>query len=190
MGDLGALPPVAGLVLPFGGHVPRIAPDVFLAPGAAVIGDVEIGDGSSVWYGTVVRGDVGRIRIGRRTNLQDGTVVHLTVNFSHTIIGDDVLVGHRAVIHGCILEDGAFVGMGATVMDHAVVEGGAMVAAGALVPPNKRVPRGQLWAGSPASYKRDLTPDDLRAMTAGCTHYARLAQEHRRAVSAWRAGGG
>src|SRR5690606_27614238 len=120
-------------------------------------GDVTVGAETGIWFGCVLRGDVDRIRIGARTNIQDGTVVHVSHRDGPTVIGDEVTVGHLALLHACTLEDRSFVGMKACVMDGAVVESGAMVAAGALVTPGKRVPSGQLWAGSPARPMRDLT---------------------------------
>ena len=129
-------------MLPYRGVWPKLAADVFLAPGAVVVGDVEIGAGSSVWYNAVVRGDVGRIRIGAGANIQDGTVVHVTGGAFDTLIGDEVLVGHRCMIHGCRLEDRAFIGMSATVLDGCVVEGGRdagrRLAAGAGQAPAER----------------------------------------------------
>ena len=167
-----------GTVLPYRGVWPRIAEDVFLAPGAVVIGDVEIGAGSSVWYNAVVRGDVGRIRIGAGTNIQDGTVVHVTGGAFDTEIGDEVPVGHRCMIHGCRLEDRAFIGMNATVLDGCVVEGDAMLAAGSLLAPGKRLPAGELWAGTPAGKMRDLAPEALAGFRRQTAHYAWNAQVH------------
>src|SRR5512139_2804920 len=120
-------------VLPYDGKAPRVAASAFLAPGSVVVGDVEIGEGSSVWFGTVVRGDVNHVRIGARTNLQDLTVVHVTSGAHPTVIGDDVTVGHRAVLHGCTVRDRCLVGIGAIVLDGAVVESESMIGAGALV---------------------------------------------------------
>jgi len=160
------------------GISPTLGADVFIAPGARVIGDVEIGAGSSVWFNTVIRGDVNYIRIGTGTNIQDGSVVHVTVGTHPTFIGSNITIGHRALLHGCTLEDGCFIGMQATVMDGAVVESGAMVAAGALVTPNKRVPAGQLWAGSPARFMRDLSPAEVAFMVESPLHYRQLAQEY------------
>jgi carbonic anhydrase/acetyltransferase-like protein (isoleucine patch superfamily) len=117
---------------PFGSERPQLADDVFIAPGAQVIGKVTIGTGSSVWFNCVLRGDVGRITVGERTNLQDGTIVHVTGGRFDTHIGDDVLIGHGCIIHGCRLENHTFVGMGAIVLDGAVVEADAMLAAGFL----------------------------------------------------------
>jgi len=157
---------------------PKIADDVFVAENAVVIGDVEIGSQSSIWYGVVLRGDVEKIRIGERSNIQDGTIVHVTADKFGTYVGDDVLVGHNAVIHGCTLQDGAFVGMGAIVLDGAVVESGAMVAAGALVTPGKVVKSGELWGGNPAKKMRDLTPEQIAGLKAGTDHYVDVASEY------------
>ena len=168
-----------GLILPFGDSIPAVADDDFIAHGATVIGDVEIGNGCSLWYGSTVRGDVNKIRVGSDTNIQDGTVVHVTRRTHGTFIGSGCTIGHGAIIHGCTLENGSYVGMGATVMDGAVVEGGAMIAAGALVTPGKRVPTGELWSGSPARLMRELRPDELEYMKDAATHYARLGQSYR-----------
>ncbi|MCB2100565.1 MAG: gamma carbonic anhydrase family protein [Rhodobacterales bacterium] len=167
------------IILPYGGHVPRIDSRAFVAPGAAVIGDVEIGPDSSVWFACVLRGDVHQIRVGARTNIQDGSVVHVTQGKFGAFIGDDILIGHSALIHGCVLEDGCFVGMKATVMDGAVVEGGAMVAAGSLVTPGKRVKAGELWAGAPARKIRELSAEDLAGFKVATEHYAEVAAKYR-----------
>ncbi|USG60040.1 gamma carbonic anhydrase family protein [Sneathiella marina] len=163
-------------LFPFKGILPTVAKDAFIAPSANVIGDVVIGKGSSVWFNCVLRGDVSYIRIGERSNIQDGTVIHVSNGTHPTIIGDDVLVGHNCMIHGCTLETGSFVGMGATVMDGAVVETGGMVAAGALVTPNKRIAAGELWGGAPAKFIRPLSDQEKESLTGGAEHYAGLAQ--------------
>jgi carbonic anhydrase/acetyltransferase-like protein (isoleucine patch superfamily) len=175
-------------ILPFNGIWPTIAEDAFIAETAVVIGDVEIGSGTSVWYGCVIRGDVNRIRIGAGTNIQDGTIVHVnhdpdgdyreTGGGMPCFIGDDVTVGHMALIHACTVESGGFIGMRAVVMDEAVVEGTAMVAAGALVTPRKRVPAGELWGGNPARRMRELSRDELDYIPYSAQNYARLAVEH------------
>lgn len=167
-------------IITFRGKTPDIAPDCFIAPGAAVIGDVAIGAGSSVWFACVLRGDVNSIRIGRNSNVQDGTIIHVgdDAPFSVTI-GDEVLIGHLAMIHGCSIGDGAFIGMQSMVLDGAVVEPGALVAAGSLVPPGRRVTAGQLWAGRPARPVRPLTDADRRMMAKGAPHYIDLAREYR-----------
>ena len=166
-------------ILPFGGIVPKIAATAFVAPGVTLIGDIHIDDDASIWFGCVVRGDVNRVRIGARTNVQDGTVIHVSRERHPTLIGADVTIGHRCMIHGCTLEDGAFVGMSATVLDGAVVEGGAMLAAGALLTPGKRIPSGQLWAGSPARRLRDLTSHEREDAKRRIDHYVALAHGYR-----------
>lgn len=173
----------------FGGAAPRVDPSAFVAPGCRIIGDVEIGPDASIWYNCVLRGDVNRIRIGARTNIQDGSILHVDspkAGDAHghaTIIGDDVLIGHLAMVHGCRLHDRAFVGLGAIVMDGCEIEGDAMLAAGAMLTPGKHIPAGQLWAGRPARYVRDLTEADLSGMREGVAHYVTLARRHRAALS-------
>ncbi len=173
---------MTGHVLPYRNRLPKISGDVFIAPTASVIGDVEIGARSSIWFGTVVRGDVQEIRIGEDTNIQDNTVIHVTRNGLGTYIGSGVTVGHMAILHACTLEDGSFVGMGAKLLDGVVVETGAMVAAGALVTMGKRVKGGELWAGNPARYVRKLTPEEVRFLPDTNAHYAELAAEYKAAL--------
>lgn len=171
---------------PFQGKVPNIDPTAFVAPGAQIIGDVEVGAGSSIWYNCVLRGDMHRIRVGAGTNLQDGAIVHVDSGRASgddgfpTLIGDNVLIGHLAIIHGCRIADGAFVGMGAIVMDGCVVEG--MLAAGAMLTPAKRVPPGELWAGRPAKPLRPLSDLERAMMALGPQGYAALAQLHRESL--------
>jgi carbonic anhydrase/acetyltransferase-like protein (isoleucine patch superfamily) len=167
------------LILPWKGVMPRIAADAFIAPNAVLIGDIEIGSQSSVWFGCTIRADVHFVRIGARSNIQDGTIIHESSKPLPTLIGDDVLVGHAVILHGCTLENGSFVGMRATVMDGAVVESGAMVAAGALVGPNKRIPSGQLWGGSPARFMRKLTPEQIAELPDGAAGYVKLAAQYK-----------
>ena len=167
------------LLLPYRGVHPRIDPEAFVAPTATVIGDVVVGPQANIWFGCIVRGDVHEIRIGARTNIQDGTVIHATKHENGTYIGADVSVGHLALLHGCTLEDGAFVGMNAVVMDGAVVEGGAMVAAGALVTPGKRVARGEIWAGRPAQYWRPLAEKELAVLARTVPRYVGLAKDYK-----------
>ena len=160
------------------GVFPKISKKAFVASGAAVIGNVEIGEDSGVWFGCVVRGDVNYIRIGSRTNIQDGTIIHVTRKTNPTIIGSNVTIGHAALLHGCTLGDGCFIGMRATLMDGVVVESGGQVAAGALVTPNKIVPSGQLWAGSPAKYFRDLTSEEKAFIDISAENYVKHAREY------------
>ncbi len=169
---------MTGLILPYRGILPTMAADVWIAPTSAVMGDVAIGAGTGIWFGCTLRGDVNIIRIGARTNIQDGTVIHVSTNGQGTHIGDDVTVGHMALLHDCRVEDLAFIGMKACVMDGAVIETGAMVAAGALVTPGKRVPSGQLWAGNPAKYMRDMTEAETAFLPVSAQRYAALAKAY------------
>ncbi len=160
------------------GMKPDIAQAAFVAPNATVLGDVKLGPLSSVWYGCVLRGDVEKISIGRDTNIQDGTVVHVMGGKFSTQIGSRVTIGHMCLIHGCTLEDEAFIGMKSTLMDGVVVESGGMVAAGSLVPPGKRVKKGEIWAGSPAKFFRPVTPEIEQLFVETWTHYAELGRPH------------
>ncbi|MBV9552636.1 MAG: gamma carbonic anhydrase family protein [Alphaproteobacteria bacterium] len=173
------------MILPYRNILPRIDPTAFIAPGATVIGDVEIGAHANVWFNVVIRGDDAPIRIGAGANIQDGSVIHVSYDgFGSgervpTIVGEGAVVAHMVLLHGCRLEPGAFVGMKACVMDRAVVEGGAMVAAGALVAPRKVVKVGELWSGTPARLARRLKPEELDYMRWVPDHYRRLAEEYR-----------
>lgn len=158
--------------------MPTIHESAFIAPNASIAGDVVIGKESSIWFGVQMRGDVHEIRIGERTNIQDGSIIHVTRNVSGTYIGDRVTIGHKALLHACTIEDDAFVGMGAIILDEAVVESGAMVAAGAVVTPRKRVPKGELWAGNPARKMRDLTQADIDFFPVSADNYVRLSREY------------
>ena len=179
-----------GILLPHRGRMPKVAASAFVAETAVLIGDVEVGEGASIWYGCVLRGDVNRIRVGEGTNLQDGTVVHgnhdpagdyrETGGGMPTLIGARVTVGHMALIHACTVEDEAFIGMRSIVMDGALVEKGGMLAAGALLTPGKRVESGQLWAGSPARFLRSLTAEEQGEGAYLSKLYAELAVEYRK----------
>jgi len=161
-----------------GGVYPRISEKAFVAPGAVVVGDVEIGPDVGIWFGCVIRGDVNHIRIGARTNVQDGTVIHVTRKTGPTIIGEGVTIGHSVLLHACQLQDNCFIGMRATIMDDVVVESGAMVAAGALVTPGKRIPAGELWAGSPAKFFRKLSADDIAFFPVSAQNYVNHVHEY------------
>jgi gamma-carbonic anhydrase len=172
------------LIRPHHGVTPTVAASAFVAETSVIIGDVTIGEQASIWYGCVLRGDGNFIRVGARTNIQDGTIVHVNheregAAGTRTIIGADVTIGHMALIHACTLEDGCFIGMQACVMDGAVVESGAMVAAGALVTPGKRVKRGELWGGSPAKLMRKLTESELKYFSYTVEHYLEMAESYR-----------
>ncbi len=166
------------IILPYRGIMPTIAPNAFIAPGAVIIGDVHIGAKSNVWFGCVIRGDVNYIRIGERTNIQDGSVVHVTRKTGPTIIGSGVTIGHSVLLHACTLEDDSFIGMHSTVMDMAVVESGGWLAAGALLPPGKRVPKGHIWAGNPAKYMRDLKDGEISFIPVSAQNYVELGEEY------------
>ncbi|KAK4269522.1 hypothetical protein QN277_022669 [Acacia crassicarpa] len=162
---------------------PIVDKEVFVAPCASIIGDVQVGRGSSIWYGCVLRGDVNSISVGTGTNIQDNSLVHvaksnLSGKVLATMIGDNVTVGHSAVLHGCTVEDEAFVGMGATLLDGVVVEKHAMVAAGALVRQNTRIPCGEVWGGNPAKFLRKLTNEEIAFISRSATNYTNLAQVH------------
>lgn len=166
------------ILLPYRGTFPRVHPTAWLAPGAAVLGDVEIGEDSSVWFGAVVRGDVFPIRIGARTNIQDGTVIHVTTDQYATVVGDECTVGHRVVLHGCTVHDRCLVGINAVVLDRAVIGPDAWVGAGALVTPGTVIPPGTLALGAPARVKRDLRPDEVEWLRWAAAHYVDIARNY------------
>lgn len=161
-----------------GGHTPEIAADAFVAPGATVIGRVHIGARSSVWYGTVLRGDVADISIGEDTNIQDGCVGHADEGYPLEI-GDRVTVGHRVVIHGCRIADDVLVGMGAVLMNGVTVGSGSLIAAGAVVTQDAEIPPGSLVAGVPAKVRRQVGDAERGLITVGAQHYVELAARHR-----------
>ena len=167
------------LILPFANKLPQIAPDAFIADNATIIGDVTIGSGASIWFNCVLRGDTNYIRVGERTNIQDGTVVHVAREGQGTEIGSGVMIGHMAMIHACTIKDNAMIGMTACIMDDAVVESGAMVAAGAFVSPKKVVGPGEVWAGRPAKFWRSMSEQDLYYFKSGVEHYYELGREYR-----------
>ncbi|MFO1154342.1 MAG: gamma carbonic anhydrase family protein [Rhodospirillales bacterium] len=179
----------SGNLMSYKGITPKLGARVFIAPNAVVIGDVVIEDDASVWFGCILRGDVNVIRVGARTNIQDGTVVHVAKDTVGTFIGSDITIGHMALLHACTLEDGAFIGMRATVMDECVVETGGMLAAGALLTPGKRVGSGQLWAGQPAKYIRDLNDGDRAMMRKLAPRYVGLAADYLEDAPCSRRGG-
>jgi carbonic anhydrase/acetyltransferase-like protein (isoleucine patch superfamily) len=165
-------------IIPYNGVMPEIAEDVFIAEGARVIGDVTIGPGSSVWYNTVIRGDIAPVVIGKNTNIQDNSTIHVDRGMP-AIIGDNVSVGHGAVVHGCTVGDGALVAIHATVLSGAVIGAGSIVGAGAVVGEGKVIPPGSLALGVPAKVVRSLTAEDAERTARTVRSYAALAQEHR-----------
>ncbi len=164
---------------------PRLGQRVYIDPAATVIGDVQIGDDSSVWPGVVIRGDVNFIRIGERSSIQDGSVIHVSHDGPYTrpggfptVIGNDVTVGHAVVLHGCTLEDACLIGMHASVLDGAVVQKHGFVGAGALIPPGKVVGSGELWVGNPAKKLRDLSQREIDNLLYSAQHYVRLKDRY------------
>lgn len=167
------------LVLPFEGKHPRIADTVFLCPGAVVLGDVEIGDRSSVWFNAVIRGDVHSITIGARTNVQDLCMLHVTNNRAALRIGDNVTIGHSAILHGCTVHDNVLIGMGAKVLDHCQVGSHTIIAAGAVLPEGCSAPSGVLMAGVPARVVRTLRDDELSRFEDSALGYVTYAERYR-----------
>ncbi|XXF81435.1 gamma carbonic anhydrase family protein [Myxococcaceae bacterium GXIMD 01537] len=163
----------------FRGQSPRVHPSCFVEDSAQVIGDVELGEDASVWFNTVIRGDVNSIRIGKRTNIQDLTMIHVTSSEHTTTVGDDVTVGHHVVLHGCTLGNRVLVGMGAVVMDGVEVGDDCIIGAGSLVTPGTKIPPGSLALGSPARVKRPLTEQEREFLLLSAAHYVHTAAEHR-----------
>jgi carbonic anhydrase/acetyltransferase-like protein (isoleucine patch superfamily) len=171
--------PPPGTVFSLNGVVPVIAADAFIAPTAAIIGDVVIGSETGIWFHCLVRGDMNSIRIGARTNIQDGTVIHIDSGEFSTFIGDDVTVGHNAVIHACTLKNRAFVGISATVLDGATIEKGGMLAAGGLLTPGKTIGPNELWTGSPAKLRRVMDAEERLKFDRNALVYLELARRFR-----------
>ena len=170
---------------PFNSLLPELGERVYIDPDCSVIGDVVIGDDSSIWPGTIIRGDVNRIRIGARSNIQDGTIIHVSHDGPNgrpvgypTLIGDDVTIGHGAVIHACTIGDACLIGMGAIVLDGAVVEKNGFVGAGAVIPPGKTVGSGELWLGNPAKCVRKLSAQEIEQLYYSAAHYVRLKDKY------------
>lgn len=167
------------MILAFDQKSPRLGRDVFIAPTATVIGDVELGELASVWFGSVLRGDIGAIRVGARSNIQDLSCVHLTEGLSVTIVGEDVTVGHGVILHGCRIGDRCLVGMGSTVLDNADIGADCVIAAGSLVPPRMVAPPRSLVRGSPAKVIREVTEAELKLGPTGALHYIDIARRYR-----------
>jgi len=156
---------------------PRVAENVFIAPGARVIGRVEIGEWASVWFNTVIRGDVNEVKIGPRTNIQDGCTLHEEED-APLIIGEGVTVGHNVILHGCTIGRGVLIGMGAIILNKAVIGENAVVAAGSLVVPGQEIPAGHLAMGSPAKIIRALAPEEIEQFQQAAGKYLRRAREY------------
>lgn len=174
------------LIFAIGDKQPKIHETAFIAPGAVIAGDVEVHENASVWYGCVLRGDENKIVVGAGSNIQDGTIIHVDNpewGGLPTLIGKNALIGHKCMLHGATVEDGGFVGMGATMLDGSVVETGAMLAAGAFLSPRKSVPAGEMWAGMPARKFRDMKEGEEQQALLGSAHYVEEARHHRNALS-------
>ena len=166
--------------LPFQGKNPVVDPSVFLAVGSVLIGDVNIGADSSIWYNTVLRGDMNKIRIGKRTNVQDLSIIHVDFKKFGTHIGDEVTIGHHCVIHGCTIKDRVLIGMGAILMNGSVIGEDSVVGAGALITEGMVVPPRSLVIGSPAKVKRELKPEEIAFLKESANHYVNYAREHQK----------
>ena len=165
-------------MIPYKGISPKVAKDVFIADSAQLIGQVTLGPESSVWFQCVLRGDINTITIGKRSNIQDLTAVHLSSDTCVTI-GDYVTVGHNAVIHGCVIEDNVIIGMGACILDRAVIPKNSIVGANSLVTSGKTFPEGSLIVGSPAKAVRQLRPEEIQGITDNALHYVEYSKEYR-----------
>ena len=150
------------VILPVNGIMPQIPDDCFVAPNATIVGDVQMGSNCSIWFNAVVRGDVNKIRMGNKVNIQDGACVHCTFEKTETILGNSVSVGHNAIVHGCVVEDNVLIGMGAIVMDNAHIGTGSIIAAGAVVLEGTIVPPGSIYAGVPARKVKDVSPELMK----------------------------
>jgi carbonic anhydrase/acetyltransferase-like protein (isoleucine patch superfamily) len=167
------------LIITFDGKTPRVAPTAFVAENATLIGDVEIGDHASVWFGCVLRADVGKIRIGARSNIQDLSCVHLTEQLSETIVGEDVTVGHGVILHGCRVGDRCLVGMGSILLDNSSLGAGSVLGAGSLLTPRTQIPPGVLAHGRPARVVRPVSEVEARLGADGAAHYVENARRYR-----------
>ena len=167
------------LIKSFRGVEPRIHETAFVAENAVIIGDVEIGEQSSVWYGSILRADVNSIRIGARTNIQDASVIHVTSKTHDTVLEDEITLGHRVTIHGCYIETGSLIGIGAIVLDGARIGRNSLVAAGSLVTPNTEIPPRSLVMGSPARVKRELSEEEVKDLARFWQNYVELSKHYR-----------
>jgi carbonic anhydrase/acetyltransferase-like protein (isoleucine patch superfamily) len=170
------------MIFQFENKIPQIHETVFVEESAKVIGDVSIGEGSSIWFHCVVRGDVHYIKIGKRTNIQDLTMIHVTTNTHPTEIGDEVTIGHHAVIHGCKISNRCLIGMSSVILDGAHIAAGCMVAAGSLVPPGFQCEEGMLILGSPAKAIKKVGEKEMKMIETGWSHYQELAQKYKTKV--------
>ena len=166
------------MIKPYLHWTPQIDTSAFIAESADVIGRVKIGADSSIWYQSVLRGDVHDIEIGERSNIQDHCVVHTSGGVAPCIVGDDVTIGHRVILHGCEIQDRCLIGMGSIIMDHAVLEEGCFLAAGSLVTERKILRGGYLYAGSPSKERRELSEEEKAFLTRSASHYVDVSKNH------------
>ena len=168
------------MIMTYGNHVPRVDPSAYVQASAQIIGDVEIGAHSSVWFNVVIRGDVYPIRIGARTNIQDNSTIHVTSGRWATTLGDEVTVGHGVILHGCRIADRCLIGIGAIVLDGVEIESECLIAAGSVVAPGTRIPSGHLAKGSPAKVARALRPDEVAHLQQSAANYVEHAASYAR----------
>jgi len=171
-------------LIAYGSIIPKVAENSFVAPGSYLIGDVILGEKSSIWFNCVVRGDIDRVLIGEASNIQDGTVIHTNAKDGPTIVGKGVVVGHQCLLHACTLEDHSLIGMGSVVMDYAKVETGGWLAAGSLLPPNKVIGNGELWMGRPAKYIRKVSSDETATIRKIVDNYVVRAKQYKMSLDA------
>jgi carbonic anhydrase/acetyltransferase-like protein (isoleucine patch superfamily) len=167
------------IIKSYKGITPKIHRDAWIAENAVIIGDVEIGPNTSVWYNVVIRGDLNRIRIGENVNIQDGAILHVESEDGPCLVGHRVTIGHQAIVHGCEIADDALIGMGATLLSWSHIGAGALVAAGALVKEHAILPARTLWAGIPARHRADIDDDLFARMQTGWQHYVELSKTYR-----------
>jgi carbonic anhydrase/acetyltransferase-like protein (isoleucine patch superfamily) len=168
------------MILPYEGKEPAIDKSCYIAPDSVIVGDVTIGAESSVWFKAVIRGDINYVKIGRFTNIQDGCIIHVTGGTSPTEIGDHVVIGHGALIHGCTIEDGCLIGMGSIVLDDSVIGTGSLIAAGSVIKPRTVVPPNSMMAGNPAVYKRQVSQEEMRKFIEWAKDYRGYSKEYSR----------
>ena len=167
------------MIIPYGDKVPAIDPSVLIVPTATVIGDVRVGPDSSIWFQVVIRGDVNKITIGARTNIQDGTVIHVTNKTHSTTIGNDVTIGHNVTLHGCSVADRCLIGIGSIILDGAQIGQDCLIGAGSVIAPGTNIPAGSLVLGSPAKVKRDLTESEIAHLKQSAANYLEYRELYR-----------
>ena len=167
------------MIIKYKNKIPVISKTCFIANSTNIIGDVKIGSETNIWFGTTIRADMHYIRIGKRTNIQDNSIIHVTTDIAPTIIGNGITIGHGAIIHGCTIKDNCLIGMGSIIMDEVVINEGSMIAAGALIPPRTIVPKNTLMVGSPAKPIRKLRTIEKNEIFERAQHYIDLANDYR-----------